>query len=426
MTTNEHWWNDGRLHFGAGIENTFVPQERPGERPVDEYELTEHYDRWHGDLALAGSVGAEFLRWGIPWHRVSPEPGVWDWDWTDRVMARFGELGVRPIVDVLHYGTPLWLDDQFLHPDYPEHVAEFATRAAERYAEVATDWTPVNEPMIHALFCGEYGYWPPYRRGAAGLVAVSAALARGFVLTQRGIADVQPDAAFVHVDASLRYVGDVDAPEHRDEARRLSEQAFLVEDLVTGRVRGDHPLAPLLTAHGVGDHALAWFADHAVAPDVMGVNYYPRHSTEVFETGVHHGGGFADPRPTRDDGTGALIEMLGHYAERYGAPVMVTETCVTGSAAERLDWLDASVAAVQQARTDGLEVVGYTWWPLFDMIEWTYRHTTKRPLAHRLTMGLFDLVESASGLERRRNAVAEGFEAHARASRRLDQARRLA
>ncbi len=419
MKTNEHWWNDGRLHFGAGIENTFVPQERRGERAIDEYELTEHYDRWRDDLALAESVGAEFLRWGIPWHRVSPEPGVWDWDWTDRVMARFGEVGVRPIVDLLHYGTPLWLENQFLHPDYPQHVAEFAIRAAERYADVATDWTPVNEPMIHALFCGEYGYWPPYGRGAAGLVAVSSALARGFVLTQRGIADVQPDAAFVHVDASLRYVGDVDAPEHRAEATRFAEQAFLVEDLVTGRVGEHHPLATMLAVHGVGDDELAWFQSHAVAPDVMGVNYYPRHSTEVFEAGVHHGGGFADPRPTRDDGTDGLTEMLRIYAARYGAPVMVTETCVTGSTAERLDWMDASVDAVERARTDGLDVVGYTWWPLFDMIEWTYRHSAERPMAHRLSMGLFDLVAASSGLERHRNVVADRFEAHARASRQV-------
>jgi hypothetical protein len=247
-------------------------------------------------------------------------------------------------------------------------------------------------------------------------VAVSAALARGFVETQRGIAEVQPDASFVHVEASLRYVGDVDAPEHREEARRFSEQAFLVEDLVTGRVGDQHPLAPLLAAHRVGDDELAWFADHAVAPDVMGVNYYPRHSTEVFEAGIHRRGGFADPRPTRDDGTTGLTEMLRLYAERYGAPVMVTETCVTGSPAERIEWLEASLDGVERVRASGVDVVGYTWWPLFDMIEWTYRHSTEPPMAHRLSMGLFDLVETPTGLERRRNDVARRFEAHARAS----------
>lgn len=412
MTTP--WYRDGRLRFGLGIENTFVPQSAPGERPIDEYKLTEHYERWHDDLGLASQVGADFMRWGIPWHRVNPERGVWDWSWTDRVMARFGELGLRPIVDLLHYGTPLWIDRQFLNPDYPRYVAEYAVRAADRYSDVATDWTPVNEPMIHALFSGEYAYWPPYASGAEGAVAMSLALARGFVASQRAIADVQPHAVFVHVDASLRYAGDTDAPEHRELAHRLQHQAFLVEDLVTGKVDDAHALSPLLRQHGADDATLQYFADDAVQPDVMGVNYYPRHSTELFESGIHHAGGFADPRPTRDDGTAGLTEMLRLYAERYDAAVMVAETCVTDDHATRVRWMDDSLAAVHALRAEGLEVVGYTWWPLFDMVEWTYRHSELPPMSHRLSMGLFDLVETPDGLERHRSPVADNFTAHTR------------
>lgn len=415
MTPRMTWHRDGRLHFGLGIENTFIPQERSGERAIDEYALTEHYDQWSEDLGLAASVGAEFLRWGIPWHVVSPERGRWDWSWTDRVMDRFGELGIRPIVDVLHYGTPLWIEDQFAHADYPQFVAEYAARAADRYRDVATDYTPVNEPMLHSLFSGEYAYWPPYRRGPEGLVEISTAIARGFVLTQRAIADVLGDrATFVHVDASMRYAGDVDAPEHRETAERYAHQGFLVEDLVTGHVDERHPLTGFLRAHGVSADLLEWFRDHAVQPDVMGVNYYPRHSTELFEAGVHHGGGFADPRPTRDDGAKGLKEMLRRYAERYGAPVMLAETCVTDDVATRIAWMDASVQAVEELRAEGTDVVGYTWWPLFDMYEWTYRHSAAPRADHLLTMGLFDLVEGSSSLERHRNPVADRFAAYAR------------
>lgn len=60
----------------------------------------------------------------------------------DRVVDRFGELGLRPVIDLLHYGTPLWLDGQFAHPDYPKVVAEYAVAFAERYADAVTDYTP--------------------------------------------------------------------------------------------------------------------------------------------------------------------------------------------------------------------------------------------------------------------------------------------
>jgi beta-glucosidase/6-phospho-beta-glucosidase/beta-galactosidase len=413
MTKAMKWFDDGRLHFGLGIEDTFVPQERPGERAVDEYELTEHYAQFDGDFALAAEAGAGFLRWGIPWHRVNPAPGEWDWSWADRAMASFGEHGIRPVVDLLHYGTPLWLEGEFTNPEYAERVADYAVAVAERYQDVATDYTPVNEPMIHALFSGEYAYWPPYRSGVHGLVEVSSALAKGFVLSQRGIADVLGDrATFVHVDATMRYAGDTDAPEHRENVERLRHQAFLVEDLVTGNVGSEHPLYRMLTENGMADDLLGWFQTNAVAPDVMGVNYYPRHSTELFERGVSHRGGFADPRPTIDDGVAGLVASLRTYAERYGAPVMLTETCVTGTVSERIDWLDASVAALSEERAAGIPIVGYTWWPLFDMYEWTYRHSTAPRADHLLRMGLYDLVESVhpgGSLARRENPVAGRF-----------------
>lgn len=406
------WHTDGRLHFALGVEDTFVPQSRPGERPIDEYELTEHYRHWHSDLALARDAGATMLRWGIPWHRVNPERGQWDFDWLDRVMDRFAELDLEPIVDLLHYGTPLWLDDQFANPDYPQVVAEYAAVIADRYRGIARSYTPVNEPMIHAQFSGQYAYWPPYLSGQRGLATMAGAIARGFVLTQEAIAGVLgDDAIFVHVDAGFRYLGDTDAPEHRETVARMNEQRYLVEDLVTGRVDDDHSLAGWLRENGVDDDALAFFASRPTPPDVMGVNYYPRHSTELFEAGVHHGGGFADPRPTHDDGVAGLRDVLSTYARRYGAPVMLTETCVTGTVAERAAWLDASVAELVALRQSGTPVVGYTWWPVFDMYEWTYRHSSAEREAHLLTMGLWSLEEREGHLARVATPLVDQFRA---------------
>ena len=135
MSAGPRWFEDGALHFGLGIEDTFVPQARDGERPLDEYELTEHDERFADDFALAAGVGAELLRWGVPWYRVAPEPGVWDWDWTDRAVDALLAAGLRPVIDLVHYGTPRWLDREFAHPDYPRHVAEYGARFAQRFGD---------------------------------------------------------------------------------------------------------------------------------------------------------------------------------------------------------------------------------------------------------------------------------------------------
>lgn len=411
------WFHDDRLHFGVGIEDTFVPQTRPGERPLDEYALTEHYEWWHSDLGLAAEVGAEFIRWGIPWYRINPEPREWSWTWLDAVMARFAELGIRPVIDLVHYGTPEWLEGEFSNPDYPKRVAEYAVAVAERYADTVTDYTPVNEAMIHARFCGELGYWPPYLTGEEGLTRMVAALTDGFVRTQHGIREVLGErATFVHVEATSRYVGDVDG-DHADKVRLLQHQRYVVEDLVTGRVTDQHPLTEHLLAHGFPAALLDRLLTDPARPDVLGVNYYPRHSTTLVQDGVWNAGGFVDPAPQRDDGTAGLEEVLRDYAERYGAPVALTETCVTGTVSERVRWLDESVELLCRLRHEGLPIVGYTWWPLFDMYEWTYRHAQTPRSRSLLTMGLWDLVESDGGLRRQRNSVADAFARHAGAAR---------
>jgi beta-glucosidase/6-phospho-beta-glucosidase/beta-galactosidase len=407
------WHEDGRLHFALGLEDTFIPQVRPGERPLDEYELTGHYDAWHEDIGLCAEAGATLLRWGIPWYRINPGPGVWDWSWLDRVVDRFDEVGVAPIVDLMHYGTPLWLDQQFANPDYPARVAEYAAQVASRYLGRLTCFTPLNEPLLNVIYSGEFGYWPPYLSGDDGLVGLIRTITRGIVTTQRAVAEVtHGEAVFVHVEASFRFAGDIEA--NRAEVEHLRNRAFLMEDLVTGRVDADHPLTAYLLQHGFSDNDLAWASQHTAWPDVMGVNYYPEGQTELFVAGECHSGGPLDPRPRRNDWTTGLSEVLSAWAARYDRPVMLTETAITGSDADRAAWLDASVAAVRELRANGVAVVGYTWWSLIDMIEWTYRHGTRQPSYYQLNMGLWKLVTDETGTMRRvRTPLADAFSRHA-------------
>lgn len=407
------WFESNALHFAIGIEDTFVPQERPGERALDEYELTQHYQYWHSDLALAKEAGATMIRWGIPWYRVNPAPGAWDWDWLDRVVDRFAELELEPIVDLMHYGTPLWMEDQFVNADYPARVAEYAARVAERYRGRLNVFTPLNEPLLNIIYCGEHAYWPPYLAGDDGFVTLLRAIGRGIVLTQQAVAEASGgNASFVHVEASFRFTGD--GPEHAEEIAHLRERQYLVQDLVTGRVDDAHPLVGYLCSHGFGDDDLDWARTHTAVPDVMGVNYYPAHSTEQFLPGERRDGGPLDPRPRVNGWTDGLEEVLTGFAKRYGRPVFLTETCWTGTVEERLEWLDASVACVRKLRENGVDVVGYTWWPLFDMFEWTYRRGDQPATAYQLAMGLWDLVPDDAGVLRRiRNPVADRFREHA-------------
>lgn len=384
------WFETGQFNFSVGIEDTFVPQSRPGMRALDEYELTKHYEQWYSDLGLIPQIGANQCRWGIPWYLVNPAPHVFRFDWLDRVIDRFNELGIEVIVDLMHYGTPLWLDNSFLNHDYPAYVAEYAHTIAQRYRGRLSVFTPLNESILNIMYCGEFAYWPPYLAGDSGFVMLLRQISRGMAQTQMAIADANPDATFVNVEATFRFGGDKEAFE--EEVTFLENRRFITEDLLLGKVDNNHALVPWLSQNGYPDDDLQWHFAHPVIPDVMGVNYYPQVSTVKYSRGEHHSGSPYDPMPFQNDGVEGLNDALKLYWNRYGIPVYLTETSWPGPVNERMQWLRDSVDAVARLRADGIPVVGYTWWSLFDMIYWTYRDENKPVENYLAQMGLWDLV----------------------------------
>jgi beta-glucosidase len=398
------------FRFAVGIEDTFVPHAFAGHRALDEYDLTQHYRFWAEDLGLAAAAGASAIRYGFPWYRLNPAPGRFAWDWADRVVDRLDELGLEAIVDLVHYGTPLWLDNSFLNADFPARLAEYAAALAERYRGRLTTWTPMNEPQITAMHCGEQGIWPPRLTGHDGYVKLVRAIVRGVVAAQRAVAEVSGGrASFVHVEATFRYAGATDA--FAEEVELLRARQFLIQDLLCGRVDDAHPLAAYLRGHGFGDDDLAWSAANPARPDVLGINYYPHLTTTEYRAGDVLP---VQLRPRRDDWTAGLEELLRAFAARYRCPLMVTETSMLGSVEQRLAWLDASLELVAVLRGQGIEIVGYTWWPLFDLVAWDYRDAFGPVGEHLVRMGLYDLEQDEIGtLHRRATPVADRFRAWA-------------
>lgn len=359
-----------RFRWWVGIEDTAigVPLPRTG-RTLDEYALTDHDRRWRDDLDLVAALGADGLRYGLPWYRVNPAPGVFDWRRSDEAMEHAaGTLGLEVIVDLVHYGVPTWLTGGFADPRYPEAVGAWAGAVARRYGPLVGGFTPLNEPGITAAFCGETGGWPPHLTGTQGWTTVAVAVALGIQRSIEAIRAEVPDATIVHVEAAklLRADGGPTAGGGvRAAAGSARQRAWLPTDLALGLVDTRHPMADWLLARGAREDDLRSLTARPPSIDLMGVNFYPQYSVrelvQVDDAVVEVAGG----------GTGAdLVSVLDATADRYGLPVAVTETSFDGTDEARTAWARESTAAVLAARARGLDVRGYTWWPLFDFVDW--------------------------------------------------------
>jgi len=394
-----------RFGWATGIEDTFIADPWPATgRTLDEYELTGHYRRWRSDLALMAELGVGMARYGVPWYRVQPSARTWRWEWADRPLERMLELGIDPIVDLVHYGTPKWIEGGFLDATFPDRMAEYAARLAERYRGRIYWYTPFNEPRIAAWYAGRLGWWPPYRTGWRGFVAVLLQICRAVAKTDEALRAVDPDIVPVHVDATDLYIPD--HPSVRAAAAHRQHIVFLALDLITGAVDAQHPLYAWLMEAGVSPHALEWFAEPRVKLDLLGINLYPMFTRKrVLRT--ERG---AVRFRLESAGADLVARLARAYVQRYGAAVMITETAALGSVRRRIAWLEESVREVARLRARGVPVVGYTWWPMFSLVAWAYRQRSHEMARYLLRMGLWDLDPDAN-LTRRRTPVVDAYQA---------------
>ena len=347
-----------------------------------------HYEHWQEDLAVARDLGVRALRWGVPWYRVEPQHGKFDWSWTDRVIPYIvEELGITPIIDLMHYGCPFWLRREFVNPRYPRYVADYAAAFARRYRDLVHWYTPLNEPLVNALFCGQRGAWPPYLHGDKNYLRILVQLARGIVNTVNAIREIDPGAIMVHVEAT----GLTRAMRQDLEALAVEEtrRGYLCYDLITGRVTPDHALFAWLLREGIALDDLAALWTSPIDLDIMGMNFYPQWSSQGID--LHQKNGrvtFSNYEDLAGEGFAMLIR---DYYDRYGVPIIISETSARGSDAVRERWLEASVATIKRLRGEGVPVIGYTWFPLYTMIDWRYRWE-KGPLRdYYLNLGLYTL-----------------------------------
>ena len=401
------------LVWATGIEDTFIAESAPGKRRLDEYELQQHYELWREDLDLAADVGFSMIRYGIPWYRVEVEPGSFDWNFTDRVIPYMLERALEPIVDLMHYGTPLWLEGGFISPDYPQRVAAYAAAFCARYPSVRY-YTPFNEPYIAAELCGREGRWPPGLSGDEGFCSVANGVSSGVVRTVEALRSQRADSVMVHVEATGVVL--TDEPTLRERAQLDMDRHLTTLELIQGRVDPTHFLYSYLNANGVSDDDLAWYEGNKVSIDVLGLNYYPMLSVERR---------LADgPIEPLWGGAQYLEKVVHEHHARYQVPVFITETSANERAAPMFSaaqveasyddsrpdglrslWLAEVVQSVARMRAAGVPLIGLTWWPLYDLVNWDYREGGGAVDDYLEPMGLYSLVMDDGVLQREPLAV---------------------
>ncbi len=324
---------------------------------MDELVKTGHWQRYAEDFQLAHSLGIRYARLAVPFHvvAVTDNPSDFDWRWTDNALSAARDAGIVPMLDLFHSGMP---DDIRAVGDrrLVRRFEVYARAVAERYPWVRY-YTPVNEPLVLAVFSGAMGLWNERKRDERSFVAALDAAVSCAVRGMEVIREIRPDAIFIQSDACEGYLAA--DPSLEGHAAFLNERRFVGFDLTYGK-RPGRSVADWLVAHGMGEDRLAWFAEHgSVEGCICGHDYYRGNEWLV-----------VGPRQVRR--AGALRRgyraLAGDYHARYQMPFMLTETNIGGRYRPR--WLAEMWNDTLALRAAGAPVRGFTWYGFVDHVDW--------------------------------------------------------
>jgi beta-glucosidase len=317
----------------------------------------DHFHRYAEDFALLKSLGHNAHRLSLEWSRIEPAPGEFSRGALGhyrRVLTTLADTGLTGFITLHHFTLPRWFAARggWLAPDALDLFTRYCERVVAELGELMPFVCTINEPQMVALHGYLEGYHPP------GLTNPTLWKRVGRVLLQAHHAAVRS----VHTGPGE------------------SEPGLAVQLPLFTPVRDDATCVAFCRA--LRAEVIDLYLDGLTGPDRgdwLGVQYYRRQWVDPAVPTL-----FADAPP------GSQLTQLGwevypdglrqllHRAAQTRLPLYVTENGIaTEDDAERVDYLGSHLAAVAQARSEGVDVRGYFHWSAFDNFEWAEGYRPK-------------------------------------------------
>ena len=344
---------------------------------LDQLLYCGHYHRAVQDIERIASLGIKVMRYPVIWERLHPVPGhSIDWSSVEAPLNALQQNGITPIAGLVHHGSgPRYAD--ILQPGFASGLKDFAGQVARKFPWI-DHYTPVNEPLTTARFCGLYGLWFPHRKNDRTFVQALLNEMKAVVLSMQEIRKVNPNAKLVQTeDLAKIYSTRKLAYQARFENRRR----WLSYDFLCGMVNPQHPLWKYFIKCGATETALNFFLENPCPPDIIGVDYYAtseRFLDEALEKyprekhGSNHRQRYADVEAfrVRHDQPSGIKLLLKECWQRYKIPIAVTEVHINCDFDNQIRWFgeirDTCTDLIQQ----GIDIRAVTAWALDGSYGW--------------------------------------------------------
>lgn len=361
----------------------------------------DHYHRYEEDMRHAVDAGLNAYRFSIEWSRVEPEEGVFDEAEIEhyrRMIRRCRELGLEPMVTLMHFTSPVWLIEKggWEAESTVDDFARYARRMAEELGDDLSLVCTINEANMGKQIARLMKRYEMMARLAAQKAASAQAAGEGGNLdsnVQMGInlqqmMDQQklqaaeysevfgtPDP---HVFQTARTdAGDAIVMRAHEAARRAFRE--VAPQVKIGLTLSLHDIQWVPGGEAVAaaewDEEFTHYLPALAEDDFVGVQNYARaiassegdlpvpEGAEVTQAGYEY-----YPQ--------ALEHVIRKVAQGFKGDIYVTENgLATDDDERRCEFIGSAVAGVQRCLADGLPVRGYFYWSLLDNWEWQHGYS---------------------------------------------------
>lgn len=363
---DDFWWGCSSSSVGAegvAVGADWSRWERDGRAPRSA-EGSGFLTNFEDDLAGLAELGLSRQRLTVEWARVAPRPGVVDEGVIEhyrQVLRSARAVGIEPWITLVHGSLPGWFsddergfrDERGVSLTWARHV----DMMAEAFDDLVAGWVPIEDPVGMALRGHLLGTRPPGRTDPLeAREAVEGALAATWEAWRLLRSGDHPVMGVFGLPTLMAARAEAAAETRLWEQVIWSSWLEAVRDGVL-RLPGRAPIEH----DGLAD-----------AFDLIGVSYdHP--------VGVDVDGSFAPtPADGRTDGSGfvPLPEELGVVLRRLSEELDGRSLVVaaTGVATTDDDWrsqlITETIAQVEAAVNDGIDVQGLFWHTAIDGYEW--------------------------------------------------------
>ncbi|MGI4750304.1 MAG: family 1 glycosylhydrolase [Janthinobacterium lividum] len=361
------------IEIWGGIEATI---NRVRNNYLDQSEYSGHYKR-EDDIDLIASLGIKMLRYPVLWEKHQPQKNtVIDWTFTEKNLLRLKELKVEPIAGLVHHGSgPKFVN--FFDGSFESGVAAYAKLVAEKFPWLEY-YTPINEPLTTARFCGLYGHWYPHESNEYCFYKILLSECKATVMAMKAVREINPDAKLIQTEDLGKVYS---TPLLQYQADFENERRWLSYDLITGTLTPDKTMWGFLLHVGIKEEELRYFLENNCKPHIAGFNYYITseryldENLDRYPERVHGGNGrhsYADVEVVRmpyAKETGPLV-LIREAWQRFGLPIAITECHIHCTREEQMRWFNDLWETLNQLKAEGIDIRALTAWALLGTYGW--------------------------------------------------------